>query len=317
MRLLRHTNELVGLLVVLSVVLFIAAVLHAGVLGDWFRPTTKLRVLLPEAGSQGLGAGSDIEVLGTRIGAVRRIVVDPSQRLYAEAELDEQATGFIRRDSQAVVKKRFGVAGAAFLEISRGTGAPLNWSFAVIEAKSERDPAENISVMIDEVKSRVVPILDDTARAMHALADTAEAISQGRGNVGRLLRDKAIVEQVGHLLDTLNALSGQARDVIAELQSAAASLTGNQGVPPMLRRINDLLASLQSMSRDLAATAQRLPAISRNVAESTPNLPALITQAQQSLAELEKLLNQTRRTWPFSGAAAPESRRLSPAEVKP
>jgi phospholipid/cholesterol/gamma-HCH transport system substrate-binding protein len=88
MKILRNTDEWVGLLVVLTIALFLAAVLEAGVLSNWFRPTAQLRVQLPQTGSGGLSAGDDVMVLGTRVGTVRRIVVDPSERLYAEAELD-------------------------------------------------------------------------------------------------------------------------------------------------------------------------------------------------------------------------------------
>ena len=70
-------------------------------------------------------------------------------------------------------------------------------------------------------------------------------------------------------------------------------------------------------TRDLAGASPQLPAITRNVAGGTANLPALLTQTQQSMAELEKTLNQLRHTWPLSGSAAPEARRLSPADVTP
>src|SRR4051794_23699213 len=194
MKKLRNTDEWVGLLVVLSFALFIAAVLHAGVLSDWFRPTARLRVQLPETGSGGLSRGGDVQILGTRIGTIRRIVVDPSQRMYAEAELEETATGFIRRDSQAVIKKSFGVAGAAFLDISRGSGVPLDWDFAVIDATTERAPTENIGALVDEIKLKVYPVLEDAGRTMKALADTAEVISRGQGNIGRIVKDDAMAD---------------------------------------------------------------------------------------------------------------------------
>src|SRR3954453_347226 len=65
MKFLRNTDEWVGLLVLVCIGLFIASVLHAGLLSDWFRPTATLRVVLPETGSQGLSAGADVELLGT------------------------------------------------------------------------------------------------------------------------------------------------------------------------------------------------------------------------------------------------------------
>ena len=317
MKILRHTDEWVGLLVVVSVALFIAAALHAGVLSDWFQPTANLRVMLPETGSQGLSAGADIQVLGTKVGTVRRVVVDPNQRMYAEAELDEQATAFIRRDSQAVVKKQFGVAGAAFLDISRGTGAKLDWHFAVIDAVTERDPTENIGAMVDQVKEKIFPVLDDAGRAMHALADTAEGISQGHGNVGRLVKDDDLMNQITAMLGNLKTATDQLNATLVEVHGLVTSTAAPDGVPALLRRADDALASVQKATHDLAGATPQLPAITRNVAGSTANLPALLTQSQQSMSELEKTLNQLRHTWPLSGSAQPETRRLSPAEVRP
>ncbi|HEY4041926.1 MAG TPA: MlaD family protein [Rhodopila sp.] len=317
MRFLRNTDEWVGLLVLVSIGLFLAAVLHAGLLSDWFRPTAELRIILPESGSQGLSSGADIQVLGTRVGTVRRIVVDPNQRMYAQAEMEQQATGFIRRDSRAVVKKQFGVAGAAFLDISRGTGEPLDWHFAVIDAVTERDPTENIGAMIDQVKAKVFPILDDVARATHALADTAVGISEGHGDVGRLMKNEDLANQLSQTLGNLKTATEQLNAALADVKSVTTTATGPEGVPALLHRADDALASVQKATRDLASATPRLPAITRDVGTSTANLPALLTQSQTAAAELEKVLDQLSHTWPLSGSAPPEARRLSPAEVRP
>lgn len=315
MKVLRYTDEWVGLLVLLCVVLFIAAVLEAGVVGDWFRPVAHLRVLLPESGGQGLSIGSDVEVLGTQVGAVRQVMIDPSQRFYADVDLERAAAVFIRRDSTAIIKKRYGIAGAAYLDITRGTGAPFDWTSAVIEARSERDPSESASAMIDEVKRRVLPIIDDMSRAMHALADTTEAISQGRGGVGRFVKDEEIANAATRLLNKLDDVAAQADSAVVRFR--ASTETGPQSIPALLKRVDDALASLQSAARDLAKATPMLPAIARNTAGSTADLPALLTQTQQSMAELERLLFQLRHTWPLSGAAAPEAQRLPPSEVRP
>src|SRR5277367_77577 len=88
---LRHTDEWVGLLVIVAVFLFLGSVLEAGVLRDWFRPVSHLRIVLPQAGVGGLSVGDDVEVLGIHAGIVRRIVLNPNQQIYAEADIDEQA----------------------------------------------------------------------------------------------------------------------------------------------------------------------------------------------------------------------------------
>src|SRR5689334_12874709 len=113
---LRYADEVVGLLVIASIVVFLGVAFQAGVLSRWFHSTVTLRVLLPEQGSAGLSSGSDVEVLGTKAGEVRRVVINPDQQMYAEVDIEEQAKPFIRRDSIAVIRKRFGVAGAAYLD---------------------------------------------------------------------------------------------------------------------------------------------------------------------------------------------------------
>src|SRR4051794_38977693 len=126
---LRHADELVGFLVLLALVVMVAAILQAGVLGRWFQPTASLRIMLPASGVGGLVSGADIEILGTRAGTIRRIVINP-ERIYAEADIDDQFRSVITRDSVGVVRRRFGVAGAAFMEIKRGSGGAMDWSFA-------------------------------------------------------------------------------------------------------------------------------------------------------------------------------------------
>ncbi len=317
MKILRNTDEWVGLLVVVSVVLFVAAALHIGGLSGWFRPVVKLQVVLPEGGGQGLAAGSDIEVLGTKVGSVKRIVVGANQKIYADAELEEQAKGFVRRDSTAVIKKSFGIVGAALLDISRGSGAEMDWHHAVIEATAERAPTENIGAMIDEVKKKVYPALDDLGRTIKAAAEIVERINRGEGNVGRLLKDDAIAVKTEEIVANVKIMSDELKAELAAIRGLTDKVTRPDGVPALLKRIDATMASVQKAAHDLAETTPHAPTIARNVAGGTANLPALLTQTAQTLVELEKLATQLRHTWPLSGAAAPESRRLPPGDVKP
>lgn len=317
MKIMRNTDEWVGLLVILSVVVFVAAALHAGLLSDWFRPTAKLRIMLPPSGSGGLAPGADIEVLGTRVGNVRRIVVNADAPMYAEAELEVPATGYIRRDSVALIKKSFGVAGAAYLDIARGSGEKLDWKFAVIDASTERAATDDINNMIDDLKKKIYPILDDAGRGMKALADTLEAVGQGQGNIGRFMKGDEVANQVAALLANLVTATNELNATVSDIRAFTNSASQTEGVPALLRRADSAMASVQQATRDLALTTGQLPAITRNVATSTSSLPALLTQTQQTMVDLQKLLNQLRNTWPLAGSAAADPRRLAPREVRP
>ena len=324
---LRHTDEWVGLLVIIAVTLFLGSVLEAGVLHDWFRPVSHLRIVLPQSGVGGLAVGADIEVLGTHAGTVRRIVLNPDQQMYAEADIDQQAIAFIRRDSEAIIRRRFGVAGAAYVDVSRGIGVPLDWHFAVIEATTERAPTDTVSAMIDELRQKLVPVVDDIRRTTSAAAAIVENLQNGRGTIGRLFNDDALArqaeqtvatarEQVAALKPAIDRLN-EATRLVEELMQRAAS--DKDGIPDVLRRVDSLTQSLQSASRDLARATPRMPEIADNVASSSRELPALLTQIQITTAELERLLTQLRGSWLVGGGTGnpPPQTRLPPGRLQP
>jgi phospholipid/cholesterol/gamma-HCH transport system substrate-binding protein len=310
---LRHADEWVGLLVLLAMAAFLAAVLQAGVLRDWLRPTSTLRILLPEQGVSGLSVGADMEVLGTKAGTVRRILFEQDRRMVAEVDVEEQARSFIRRDSAAVIRRRYGVAGAAYLDVSRGTGPGLDWSFAVIEATSERAPTETVGAVLDELKAKVFPVLDDLHRSARSIATMLERMERGEGSIGRLLTDDAVARSVQDAAaDSAAVVQGVARlvervdGVVQEAERLVTQTGTTTGViPSLLRRLDQAVASLQQVTRDIARTTPRLPQTVRNVEEGTANLPALLTQTQQTARELEMLMTQLRGLWLLGGGGTP------------
>ena len=325
----RYMDEWVGLVVVASIIVFLGVALQAGVLRDWFKPVSTLYILLPESGVAGLSVGAEVEVLGTKAGRITRIVIDPSQQMHAEAEIDEQATASIRRGSKAVIRKSFGIAGAAYVDIQGRDGPELDWSYAVIQAETERAPTETVGALIDEVRAKIFPVLDDAGRAMNSLAVTMDRIERGEGNVGRLLSDETLVRSLETTAAEAQAAAADVRRIIAQLEPAVRGfneLTNtvnapDGGVPELLRRADRALTSLEASMRDLSRAAERTPRIARNIENATENLPSLLTQTQQTARQLEQTLEQLRRSWLFGGgnSAAPEpaADRLSPTEVQP
>lgn len=323
---LRYADEAIGLLVLASVLLFLGVILQAGVLRDWFRPIAKLRIVLPETGVGGLSVGAEVEVLGIRMGSVRRIVVNPGQQIFAEAEIDDQARAFIRRDSQAVIRRRFGVAGAAYVDVERGKGSELDWGYAVIEAVTERAPTEGIGALIDQLREKVFPILDDTGRTTRALAAVAERIDKGEGTVGRLVTDETLVRNLEAAVTDARSDVAKIGGIITQLDAAMGNVAAlaqtvnarDGGVPELLRRASQALASLQDSLRDVSKAAQQVPQIARNLDRGTENLPSLVTQLQQTAHELELLLTQLRGNWLLGGGPQPVERTpLPPTQVRP
>ncbi len=311
---LRHTDRWVGLLVLAAVLVFLGALLQRGVLREWFAPSPTLIVLLPEQGTAGLGEGAAMEVLGTHAGTVRRITVQPDGRLSAEVRVEELATAFIRRDSKGVIRKRFGIAGAAYLDVDRGNGEPLGWGAPdppSIEASSERAPAETVGELLDQVQARLLPVIESVERSAQSFAAAMGRLERGEGSVGRLLSDDTLVRdaevaarRASSILATLEGAADDARRLAAAVAGASGpggDGEGGGGVPAMLRRADQTLVLLQRASRDLARATPSLPRATRSVEQGAGSLPALLVQTQETARELELLVNQLRGMWLLGG----------------
>jgi phospholipid/cholesterol/gamma-HCH transport system substrate-binding protein len=312
-------NEAVGALVLAALTLFVVAVLQAGVLGPLLRPALTLRVILPPEGTAGLSAGASVEVLGTRAGQVRRIVIDPRQQLYADVRLDQGMDVFVRRDSRVYIRRQFGVAGAAFLEITRGTGEPLDWDYAVLEVTREQAPTETLGELIEDLRNRLLPVFDDVGRITRSAAEITELIARGQGTVGRLLADDTLVRELETAAAQLDRTLAEANLVVADVREAtrAAGLAAG-GLPRLLETAERALANVEAATREFARASPEAPRIARDAAAAVATLPGLLTQVQQATAELDRLLVALRTHPLIGGGRAPEEQPRVPArEVRP
>ncbi len=345
----RRSDLALGLLLLLTVGILIAAALSAGKLEEFFSPGQEVRVLLPQEGLFGLGQGADVEILGTFAGEIREIIIDPSQNIHAVASIRRDMTPFLRRDSVAFIRKRFGVAGSAYLDITRGFGPDIDWEYAVIQAKTERAPTESLGELVEEVRGEILPLIADArqtiqtfngvgqglqtmqgdlGRFVASLTALTERIERGEGSLGRLLADDRLAREFETLLGetnmilrrlgpTMQALESTAEDV-ADIAQAASAQT--EQVPKVTERTLAVLTNLEKVLADLRKTTPQLPRITRNVAEATDALPLLLLQTQETTAELEVLLRQLQSNWLIGGNAAGPPRptgRISPADVRP
>ena len=308
--------------------LFVAALVNAGLLKEWFERSLTLRVVLPDSGAPGLAPGAAVEVMGTRAGEVRRIVIDPTQRMHAELRVDQQMKTFIRRDSVVTIRRQFGIAGNSYVDIARGNGPELDWQFAVLSAASDRAPTDTISQMVDDVNARIAPMMDEAQKAivqfnalLVPLQQTVESVSvmarrleRGEGTAGRFLADEKTANDVQKLLAETQSTIARANNVMADLEQAAR----DPRIGAIVQRTEAVLGSLQSVTRDLAAASPQVGKLTTSVAGATDSMPALLLQTESAARELELLLGQLRRSWLLGGTAAPPAGRRAPAgEVRP
>jgi phospholipid/cholesterol/gamma-HCH transport system substrate-binding protein len=195
--------------------------------------------------------------------------------MEAEANIRRDFFRFVRADSSAVVKKKFGVAGDSFFEITRGEGKPLPEKNASIVCNEQFQSA--LEAAVEEIRSQALAMLKkastglDTWTALgtnlittqERLDNIAADVQAGKGTVGKLLTDPGTA-------DELKALLVKANHSVDELQ-----LTLN----------------------NLQQASTNLPAISDAIGLEAKDLPGIVRQTQTSMRELERLVEALQRHW--------------------
>ena len=345
----RYASELVGTLILVAVIVFVLALFVGGRVNEWLNPGLNVRVVMPAAGLFGLSVGGSAEILGSKAGQVRRIVIQPDESIYAEVHIIAGMSDFVRRDSEVTIRKRFGVAGDSYLDITRGRGQPLDEQFAVLDAQIDRAASASAGELLAEIRDKALPVIDDAASTIHSLAVLADGlrnpegdlqetlanlnvvsgrIARGEGAVGRLLVEDTLVSELETLVTGLNKTLGGMGPVLDELQVTVRNIAvmseaigaQSEAIPEVSQRMGSVLDSVDEIMKDLKRTTPELPRITRSMAETTESLPMLLLQTQQTVAELELLIRQLRASWIVGGSAeapAKQSSRISPLEVTP
>ncbi|MFC1580984.1 MlaD family protein [Thermodesulfobacteriota bacterium] len=342
----RYVNETVGTFILLCLVLAGVTLFQSSRLQEWFRPDANLKILLPREGLFGLGTGAEVEILGTSAGKVTRIVIDPTQRMHAELEIRQDFTRFVRVDSKAIIKKRYSVAGDVFLEITRGTGAAIDWKLAVIEATADKAPTETLQTVLEDLRTQILPTIHDTRAGIQSwtrLADSlnssqgdlalfisnlnalSEKINSGEGSVGRLLTNDTLVTETEGLIRNLRLSLKRMGPILEEIQKTTQGLTRltenlgseTEELPALTNQARETLGKLSELISDLRKASKDLPRITKGIGDSTENLPTLVLQAQETLRELEKLVEKLQSSWLVgqSGGGQKEPSRISPTEA--
>ena len=286
----RHVNEITGTFVILIVLALIAAIVWMGHSQRWFKSRVALRIVLPEAGAAGIRQGSEVYFLGTLVGSVSDvIVVDAAGHMEAQAKIRHDFFQFVRSDSSALVKKKFGVAGDSFFEITRGKGAPLSEQNASIVCNEQFQSA--LEAAVEEVRAEAMLVLkkinsgldtwttlgsnlittrDHLDQLAIRLENMAAGIEAGKGTVGKLITDTALADEAQKLLARASEAFGGLQGVVTNLNLA-------------VKNIQDGTA--------------RLPEITDAVANEAKDLPGLVLQTQTSMRELERLIEAMQKHW--------------------
>src|ERR1700756_1173728 len=110
----RHVHAITGTFVLAVAGVIVAIIVLAGLNQRWFIRNVTLQIVLPESGAAGIRQGSEVYFLGTLVGGVIDVRIDPNGRMAARTYIRPDFFRFMDSDASAVVKKKFGGAGDSY-----------------------------------------------------------------------------------------------------------------------------------------------------------------------------------------------------------
>jgi phospholipid/cholesterol/gamma-HCH transport system substrate-binding protein len=278
----RHVNEITGVFVLVIVAVLIAAVLWMGHSQRWFRSRVTLRITLPEAGAAGIRQGSEVYFLGTLVGSVSDVIVDATGRMEAETNIRRDFFRFVRADSSAVVKKKFGVAGDSFFELTRGMGKPLPEANAAIVCNEQfQSPLE---AAVEEIRGEAMGVLKKTSIGLDTWTQLGDELRETRQHL----------DQVTIRMDKMAAGVEAGQGTIGKLITDTNLVDQAQS---LLAKANEGMSQLQGAVTNLNVAAARLPGITGAISDEAKDLPGLVLQTQVSMRELERLIEAMQKNW--------------------
>lgn len=285
----RHVNAITGTFVLIVLAVLVAAVVFAGRSQRWFIGNVTLRIILPEAGAAGIRQGSEVYFLGTLMGTVSDVIVDPTGRMEARANIRSDFFLFVRSDSSAVVKKKFGVAGDSYFEVTRGVGQPLPEKNASIVCKEQLPNA--IEAAVEQV--RVEALL--AFKRMNAGLDTWTAL--GSNLITTRDRVDQLLARVDSIAAGLQGGKGTAGSFLTDSSAAEELKTLLVKANRSMDELQLMATNLQHASVNVQLASTNLPAISEAIGKEAKELPGLVLQTQTSMRELERLIEGAQRHW--------------------
>lgn len=213
----RYVNEIVGGFVLLVMALLVVAVVVAGRAQGWFETVHRIRIDFPSEGSLDLQIGSPVQILGTTVGKVELIEVDELGFMTGIITVKDDFYQFVRTDSLAVVKKKFGIAGDAFIEITKGSGPPLGG--AGLAPFKDTDINELLQELVTQLRESIMPLMDSVKNTVDEYGVLAAGLSSPESALQSTLANlQAITGQVNQELETLPGTLLMTQEAILEAE---------------------------------------------------------------------------------------------------
>lgn len=264
--------------------------LWAGVKKGYLTP--KSTVYFVADSGQDIKTGMPVKLSGFKVGSVESLTLDRETRVRVEMRIEDEYMALLKEDAFVSLKKE-GIIGDSILDLNRGTEGkkPLRADGTI---KFER--GGDLEQIAQDVRYRLLPILDQALVLMHGLNDPQGDVRQTVKNVRELtgeMRDTRA--RIDRLLDHADqAATQEIRPLLRSARQSAANAESmteklNKELPGMLQKTDASLENLRQTSETVKSAVER----------SAPQLPGLLGESRELLSGTRDIVDSASASWPL------------------
>jgi len=254
-----------GLFVILSTIILVAALYFIGNRQNLFGKTFKISVLFNNV--NGLQLGNNVRYSGINIGTVKGITMINDSIISVEMIIEDKMLNHIKKNAVAGISSD-GLVGSMIINIAPGK--------EVSAAITPGDTIKSYSkISTTDMLETLNTTNDNAALLTSDLLKITKSIKQGKGALGMLIEDEELAVNLKHIVINLKTSSSEATKTIQELKSIINSINYDESLAAVLlsdtisaNKMKSVITNLEKSSSGIDSVVNNLNDVVLNVKNS-------------------------------------------------
>ncbi len=290
----------VGILVFTSITLLMVFIYFMGSKDNLFR--SKINISTSFNNVQGVVVGNNVRFSGLNIGKVTQIELTTDSTVMLQLAIVNEYAKFIYNDAIAEIGQD-GLVGNKLIVISSG-----NASSGIIKNGSHLQSKESLDIV--NMLFDLSDILNQSKSAMTYLNSIAAKIDKGEGDIGHLLNNKQISNQIDAIADEVNNTLLQMNQIAGKINKGDGDIAKLINTNELSDQLNQSFEKIDELSLKAGYLISELEKTTQTINEgegavqlllndrkTAQNIDSTIIMLQKSLGEFDSTAKAIRESW--------------------
>jgi len=305
-------NIKLGLFVIIGSILLVLTVYFIGSKKDLFQNTSKISSVFKNV--NGLQLGNNVRLSGVNIGIVRGIKILNDTTIVVDMIIEENTVHLIKKNSIATVSSD-GLVGSMIVDILPGK-KPSN------EIVKPGDTIQSLNkISTAEMLNTLKTTNDNAALLTEDLLKITQAINNGEGLMGTLLKDDTLAGNIKQTFSNLEQTSKTANRSINRFNEILNQVNLKESLAGVLlsdttsaKNMRGILVSLEQSAQDIDSMTSNLNQFSAdlntgqgplnyvlNDTTFVKNLDSTIQNSEDASAKFNEIMDAIKQSFLFRG----------------